>query len=917
MHRAHHVVAADREVIAVGADDVQRLVIRQREREGRRADVAIGLEVGVLRVGAQLGGGRLAGVVALERGQGVVRDVELHHLVGDVDVGQHHVGVRAGEQEVGEVRAAVGEEVERGPAVRVGLAAPEEAQELHEIGGRSVHRAALLALAHVRAAEEQRVVRQDRAHDLGRRRLLARPHHGRGRDGGDVVDEVPSGQLGAGGDVRRALVDRERRRLAAERRRVRPGEALARDAGDAVRGVQAAAHEGGHRLGARAHLEDPLDPHQLARDRGRAVAGGRVDRLAEVVHARLREVEVGGPLEEAGDVPLDLVVGDRQLVGRQHPRHALGREGRVEKALEDAGVAGALLRARVLRARHARAVDQLAPVVHLEVEELVEGGDPAVGQLADQRLVVAREHGQLLGEQEPGDQLGLILERLLRGQVLVPELPIVGPAERGERLREGLALLGLGQRGREDCVKRRGVRLLVDQHLARGDAAQRLQEGRHLALAEPPDQARRHGPGDRRRELVVGPLVEDRPGERQRLASDAVEQLVREIVARVGQQLGVGGSPDRRELELELARRELHLLGRAGDLAQRRPALLQEGADRVHGPRVLRAVVAARGQHDVEVRYEARLRVVLAVDQPRAPRDEALGVDGEHHHVGGLALGARVLPVVEGDAVGPGGIRGRLAEDLEAVVHVELRDRLRVSIDAYPAEIQVEGEQSLAALHRSVGPPHRAGHGERAAGVREAARLHLPPERGEGGGVDHCRVVARHPEPLLQRADRGPRRGSDRVARDLLGRDLQAESAQRVVQQHHAHRRLVGRDQVEKRSHLVIPPSNVTWRSASPVRPDEPDDAADHAADARPDPGADPEEPHADRGADEGSRPAPASVPAVTPAPRPHDAVTAVSVQSPAMLAVPMPVATAATGAEPTRIAPPATADAKSPTMIP
>ena len=293
----------DARLLQVGAELVERAVVRERVRVARPGEGRVRGAVQVLRRGAELGRG--TGRLLPDR-RARRTDRVLEQLVDEVDIRQRHVGVGAVEQQVSQVRPAIEQGRERCRERSGERVVPEPEQEVADIRRRAEDRRALAAGAVV-----------DRAEERGKR-LVA-------------LDRVRGGIVQGSGraDRCRPLADEATVELRDERDDVRVtlGAVL-------VDPVRLALREPGVR-----HLDEELLPAH------RRDLRGRVDPQAE---KRLRAVDVRDDAQYALEPP-----------GRvDHRRPLLGldpREGRVARLLEvrrDAGLAELELRVVDEEARH-------------------------------------------------------------------------------------------------------------------------------------------------------------------------------------------------------------------------------------------------------------------------------------------------------------------------------------------------------------------------------------------------------------------------------------------------------------------------------------------------------------------------------------------------------------------------------------
>jgi hypothetical protein len=202
------------------------------------------------------------------RGGGVPvdRDVGFQHLVHQVDIRHHRVGVIAAELEELDVRPAPQQLVDRARSGGWG----EEVQQVHQIGSGAQHRAALLTGAEAAVPEQHLPVRHPggvRALDLGglsdRRR-------------GDAVQLLLDGEEERGDSgVDRAGGAHRRQRLlrAAEGGTEGRGELLGEDPCDLLCAGQPGAEQGVRGRHVRGEPPDPLQPPQRLRD-GRPIRFG-------------------------------------------------------------------------------------------------------------------------------------------------------------------------------------------------------------------------------------------------------------------------------------------------------------------------------------------------------------------------------------------------------------------------------------------------------------------------------------------------------------------------------------------------------------------------------------------------------------------------------------------------------------------
>ena len=378
----------------------------------------IGRLVQVLLVRAQLVRGP-AGLVDRR----LAGDGRLEDLLDQVDVRKLRVGVRARQLDLAEVRPALEQHVERGPAGR--RLAAHEREQVHEVGRRPADRAAVLARARAERAE-QRLPARDRVG--GGRHGRGTHHRGRGAD-----ERVPvlaeererhrRGLLRAGEDG----VGRARR----ERGGHRSDERRAAQPDDVLRGAHAGRRECVHRLqAADVGREAVATLHVLEPSRqGRHVRDSldrRVPVLLQIAVDVGGEREVRAVVEEGEQLGLVLRPASAQA-GDDRGR----REGALDRRPQRGGVGMGALGRRLPGhgGRHAAALHEREPVLLAEGRQVLHGRDllrpGLLLEQLDHRHVAAGERAQLQGELELGHLLRsdavLLLQRATSTRSSVPD----------------------------------------------------------------------------------------------------------------------------------------------------------------------------------------------------------------------------------------------------------------------------------------------------------------------------------------------------------------------------------------------------------------------------------------------------------------------------------------------------------------
>ena len=165
----HHLVPARTHLLQSQAQGGDRLMKREGEGVDGALQPIVGGVADVFRIGAEFGGrharralvrrrhGRHSDItisVGLQRQRLPERNVALQHLVDEVDIGHGRVGVFAGELNIGQVRPAADDRRSVCPGLLgvadqdvewcyAGDVRPEKLQQIDEVGGRAMDRAAL------------------------------------------------------------------------------------------------------------------------------------------------------------------------------------------------------------------------------------------------------------------------------------------------------------------------------------------------------------------------------------------------------------------------------------------------------------------------------------------------------------------------------------------------------------------------------------------------------------------------------------------------------------------------------------------------------------------------------------------------------------------------------------------------------
>ena len=661
--RAHQFETGDAEVRQVGAREGERLVIRQRERVYRLPQLFVRRARQVLRHGPQHVRRCLAGV---EGGAGA-RDPRLQQFVHQIDVGKRGVRVLAGQREVREIGAAPEQHVERLVASELlldrrhdfgrGLLVAQPgaqllepirrghvqiAQQIDEVRGGAVDRAAMLTFAEAGRALEQRAHVRDH---LDRRRTEYE------RCGLRRLEEPDRGHLGPRRRLLRLRMDAGRLGPAAHGFVEEVDELPRRHRRDLHRRTDPHADQRRHFLGAVGHAAHPLDRFDFFDCRLGVGLGQSLEQPRLLGHApahrAVTKVVALGSREQGAGRAADFLAGHQFLFDERVRKRLFERVENLFGTRLDARLRlfdrlGGLLAARLER------LDEVAPIVEREAGQ-VGGIGPA--PLAPQFLHALEQRG-VVAEERPQVHRQLHLPH----QVIVHAFcGAVRPAERlpefAEASRPGsIPAQHAGERitrevgARDDFAEPRAERAGLRGQRAIDDPLRQLihhrREIRQPAAVDNAVGDRLHDGGV---DLVGGDVEQSLRRDRQALAPHRVEQRRR--------QTGLGLEPARPLVERQPIGIDVEPLR---DLLDYR---FVGAVERCHPGHESLADIAREdgefgrsGQHSRQADVDARAQP-RREDGRRLPDQRAIGSDHPDRQ-GRVGRSQRLRRVDEGQAVG-------------------------------------------------------------------------------------------------------------------------------------------------------------------------------------------------------------------------------------------------------------------------